>query len=349
MGFFKKQLLKVIEWQDDSKDTIVYRYELKDREEIMNSSTLVVRPSQIALFVHKGQICDIFAPGTYQLATENIPLLTKILSLPTGFDSPIKAEVYFLNTKQMVGQKWGTSNPIMMRDNDFGNVRIRAFGVYSYKVKNAKIFMEQMFGTNAVYKTSDVSEQMKPIIIQGFTDSVAESKISALDLAANYKEFSSTIVDNTQKEFNDYGLELCSLVIENISLPQEVEAALDERTKLGVMEDKMGTFVQYQAATALKDAANNPNGNNLAGLGVGLGAGAGLGQIFAQGLSSAQNTPKEKHANTKKCPECGKDIPAGAKFCPECGAKVPASKFCPQCGAKVDANAKFCPECGEKL
>ena len=206
-----------------------------------------------------------------------------------------------------------------------------------------------MFGTNAVYKTSDVSEQMKPIIIQGFTDSVAESKISALDLAANYKEFSSTIVDNTQKEFNDYGLELCSLVIENISLPQEVEAALDERTKLGVMEDKMGTFVQYQAATALKDAANNPNGNNMAGLGVGLGAGAGLGQIFAQGLSSAQNTPKEKPANTKKCPECGKDIPAGAKFCPECGAKVPANKFCPQCGAKVDANAKFCPECGEKL
>ena len=115
------------------------------------------------------------------------------------------------------------------------------------------------------------------------------------------------------------------------------------------MEDKMGTFVQYQAATALKDAANNPNGNNLAGLGVGLGAGAGLGQIFAQGLSSTQNTPKEKPANTKKCPECGKDIPAGAKFCPECGAKVPASKFCPQCGAKVDANAKFCPECGEKL
>lgn len=352
MGLFKKQLLKVIEFEDDSKDVLVTKFQLKDREEIMNSSTLVVRPSQIALFVHKGQICDVFAPGTYKLSTENIPFLTKLLSLPTGFDSPIKAEVYYVNTKQITGLKWGTQNPIMMRDADFGNVRIRAFGVYSFKVNNAKVFMEQMFGTNSVYKANDVAEQMKPSIVQGFSDAVAESKISALDLAANYKEFSETILNATQAEFERFGLELTTLVIENISLPKEVEDALDERTKLGVMEDKMGTYVQYQAANAMRDAANNPNGNNMAGLGVGLGAGAGIGQMFAQGLASAQNTPKQTSApaqGTKKCPGCGKEVATNAKFCPECGTKMPENKFCSHCGAKVDANAKFCPECGEKL
>lgn len=352
MGLFKKQLLKVIEFEDDSKDVLVTKFQLKDREEIMNSSTLVVRPSQIALFVHKGQICDVFAPGTYKLSTENIPFLTKLLSLPTGFDSPIKAEVYYVNTKQITGLKWGTQNPIMMRDADFGNVRIRAFGVYSFKVNNAKVFMEQMFGTNSVYKAGDVAEQMKPSIVQGFSDAIAESKISALDLAANYKEFSETILNATQAEFERFGLELTTLVIENISLPKEVEDALDERTKLGVMEDKMGTYVQYQAANAMRDAANNPNGNNMAGLGVGLGAGAGIGQMFAQGLASAQNTPKQTSVpaqGTKKCPGCGKEVATNAKFCPKCGTKMPENKFCSHCGAKVDANAKFCPECGEKL
>ncbi len=351
MGLFsKKQLLKVIEFEDESKDVLVNKYQLKDRDEIMNSSTLVVRPSQIALFVHKGQICDIFAPGTYKLATENIPFLTKLLSLPTGFDSPIKAEVYFINTKQITGLKWGTQNPIMMRDNDFGTVRLRAFGIYSFKVKNAKAFMEEMFGNNSIYKASDVAEQMKPVIIQGFSDAIAESKISALDLAANYKEFSTTILEKNQPEFERFGLELCTLVIENISLPQEVEKALDERTKLGVLEDKMGTYAQYKAANAMEEAAKNPNGNNMAGLGVGIGAGANIGAMFGQSLANAQNKPKEAPAatGTKKCPKCGADVPSNSKFCPECGEKMPVAKFCSNCGAKLSEGAKFCPECGEK-
>ena len=158
MGFFKKQLLEVIEWNDDSKDTLVYRFPMNKREEIMNSSTLVVRPSQTAVFVHKGQVADVFAPGTYKLASENIPFLTKILSLPTGFNSPIKAEVYFINTKQFNGLKWGTQNPIMMRDKDFGNVRIRGFGTYSFKIVDVKKFMEEVFGTNSLYTVESVKE-----------------------------------------------------------------------------------------------------------------------------------------------------------------------------------------------
>ena len=342
-NFIKKQLLEVIEWKDSSKDTIVYRFPLTDRDEIMTSSTLVVRESQVAIFVHKGEVADVFQPGTYKLSTENIPFLTKILSLPTGFESPIKAEVYFVNTKQFVGQKWGTQNPIMMRDSEFGTVRLRGFGVYSFRVSDAKLFMKEVFGTNEVYKVEDVATQIKPMLIQAVTDAIAESKISAIDLAANYREFSNEILKSSEPEFSKYGLKLCSVVIENLSLPEDVEKALDERTKLGVLEDKMGTYTQYQAAQAIRDAAQNESGGNLAGLGVGLGAGTTIGGVFANNITT-ENKPKEK---TATCEKCGVKIREGAKFCPECGA--PQGAVCPKCGKAVSKNAKFCPECGENL
>ena len=371
-SFAKRQLLAVIEWKDNTKNTIVYRYPLTDREEIMNSSTLIVRESQVALFVHKGEICDVFGPGTYKLSTENIPFLTKILSLPTGMNSRIKAEVYFVNTKQFTGQKWGTQNPIMMRDADFGNVRLRGFGVFAFRVDDAKTFMREMFGTNEVYTTEDVAGQLKPLLIQGITDAIAESKISALDLAANYREFSSNIVAQADPEFKKYGLELCSVVIENLSLPEEVEKMLDERTKMGVIGDKMGTYTQFQAAQAMRDAAQNPSGGNLAGLGVGLGAGVGLGEMFAQSLKSAKDEHKDdgKVACTKcgarisprakfcpecgesqqlTCPNCGQAVGKNAKFCPNCGESLRAKTKCPKCGKEFEGKKKFCPECGEKL
>lgn len=356
MGLFnifnKRQLLKVIEWEDNSKDTIVYRYPLTDRDEIMNSSTLVVRPSQVALFVHKGEIADIFAPGTYKLATENIPIITRLLSLPTGMDSPIKAEIYYVNTKQFASNKWGTQNPIMMRDADFGTVRLRGFGIYSFKVDDAKLFMKEMFGTNQVYKLADVAEYLKPLVINAVTDAIGESKISALDLAANYKEFGETVIKCSAEEFNKIGLKITNFVIENISLPEEVEKALDERTKLGVLEDRMGTYTQKKAADALEAAAKNPSGNNFAGLGMGLSAGATLGGVYANNLNM-QNAPKVENtqkgsAEGKVCTTCGAKMAAGAKFCPECGAKQEA-KFCPECGTKLNDGAKFCPECGKKL
>ena len=352
MGLFdgiKRQFLKVIEWKDNDKDTIVYRYPLTDRDEIMTSSSLIVRESQCAIFVHKGKIADVFGPGTYKLTTENIPFLTKLLSLPTGFESRIKADVYFVNTKQFIGQKWGTQNPIMMRDDEFGNVRIRGFGVYSFKVEDAAKFMKEVFGTNDVYKVEDVAEQIKPMLIQGITDALAESHISALDLAANYREFSNTVVEGCKEEFDEYGLKITKFVIENISLPEEVERALDERTKLGVLEDKLGTYTQLKAADAIGDAARN-QGGGFAGIGVGLGAGRAMGDIFANNLAT-ENTPKVKKAeNLVKCSKCGTMVKEGVKFCPECGNKMEAQTIkCPECGAEVKAGAKFCPECGKKL
>lgn len=356
MGFIKKNLLKVIEWKDDSKDTVVYRFSIPDRYAIMNGSTLVVRESQVAMFVYKGKVADVFEPGTYKLATENLPFLSKIFALPTAFELPVQAEVYYVNTKQFTGQKWGTQNPIAMRDKDFGMVRLRGYGIYSFRVIDAKTFMREMFGTNNVYTTADVAEQIRPMVIQSITDTIAESKISLLDLAANYKEFGQNVLKTSEEEFGSYGLKLEKLVVENLSLPENVEKALDERSKLGIMEDKMGTYTQYQAATALRDAANNPNGNNLAGLGVGLGVAGTMGQVFG----NAMNAENKTKAKTKKCIKCGAEISDRAKHCSECGASQmpecpschepvsPKAKFCANCGAKLETK-KTCANCGEEL
>lgn len=372
MGLFsfgKKQLLSVLEWKDSSKDVLVYRHPVDKREEIMNSSTLIVRESQVAVFVHKGQIADVFGPGTYKLNTENIPFLTKLLSLPTGFDSRIKAEVYFVNTKQFMGQKWGTQNPIMMRDADFGTIRLRGFGTFSYKVDDAKIFMREVFGTNPIYRVEDLSVECKSILLSNITDAIAEAQVPALDLAANYKEIGEHIVNVSQNEFAKLGLKLCKVTVENLSLPEEVEKALDERSKLGILGDKMGTYTQYQAATAMRDAANNPNGGNMAGLGVGLGAGATMGNLFANSMSQVKDeqpkracikcgaaiSPKVKFcpecgsSQTETCPKCGEAVHKGTKFCTNCGEKLVKEKTCPKCGKVLKSTAKFCPECGENV
>jgi len=343
MGFIKKNLLKVIEWKDSSKNTVVYRFPVQDRYEIMTGSTLVVRESQVAIFVHKGQIADVFEPGTYKLSTENLPFITKILSLPTGFESPIKAEVYYINTKQFNGQKWGTQNPIAMRDRDFGMVRLRGYGIYSFRVVEPKVFMKEVFGTNESYTCEDVAEFLRPTLIQAITDTIAESEASLLDLAANYKEFGQKVVEVSDKEFASLGLKLEKMVVENLSLPEEVAKAMDERSKLGIMDDKMGTYTQYQAATALRDAAKNPNGNNMAGLGVGFGAAGAIGGLFGNNLTTV-DTPKQR---TKSCVKCGAIIPEKSKHCSECGAAQYPT--CSKCGEQVSAKAKFCQNCGAKI
>lgn len=348
MGLFKKikkQMLTVIEYNNQNKDEVVYRYPLTERDEIMTSSTLIVRESQAAIFMHKGQIADVFTAGTYKLKTENIPFLTKLLSLPTAFESPIKAEVYFINLRQFTGLKWGTQNPVMIRDADFGSVRVRGYGVYSFKVEEPKQFLKEMFGTMASFTVNDVASHLKPVLLSSLTDALAESKVSALDLASKYTEIAEKTEECALKSFSEFGLKLCSFVIENISLPEEVEKALDERTKIGVIEDKVGTYTRIKAADAIKDAANNPGGNNFAGLGVGLSAGGAMGSLFATNLSGENPEPKQN--NLVDCLNCGAKIKKTAKFCPECGTKQ--THTCPECGAEVKSKAKFCSECGAKL
>ena len=344
MGLFKKQMLSVIEWKDASNDVIVFRYPMNGQE-IMNSSTLVVRESQVAVFVHKGEIADVFGAGTYKLSTENIPFLTKMLSLSTMGNSRIKAEVYFVNTKRFMGLKWGTQNPIMMRDVDFGNIRLRGYGTFAFKVSDPSKFMKECFGTNPIFRVNDIVTQYKSTLIQILTDAIGESKLSALDLAANYKELGKMVEANSKEEFDPLGLKLSNFVIENLSLPEDVEKMLDERTKMGVIGDKIGTYTQYKAANAMGDVANNPSaGGSLAGLGVGLGAGAHMGNVFADAVGSAKDSKKTV---TIQCVKCGATIPGKSKFCPECGAVQALS--CPKCGEPISKGSKFCVNCGEKL
>lgn len=341
-------------WNDDSKNTLVYKYPLKNYgREINNKSTLTVKESQCAIFVHKGQIADVFGPGLYDLGTDIFPILSKLAGWKYGFQTPITCDIYYINTKQFTNIQWGTKNPIMMSDSRFGMVRVRAFGTFSYKVDDPAVFLKELFGTNSSFVTDDINDFLKSMLLSCFADSLGESKVSALDLAANTLEFNEIVKGSVQNKFNELGLKLVNLFIENMSLPEEVTKAMDERTKLGILGDSTDTLMKVSAAEAMKTAAANQGvgGAFMAG-GVGIGAGAGIGAMMANAMAGSNNQNNGNANNAAGgtvCPSCGKTVPAGSKFCPECGKAMSATKFCPECGAKVSAGAKFCPECGKKL
>lgn len=344
------QFIEVIEWLDDSHNTLLYRFPVKDQE-IKNGAQLIVRESQAAVFVHEGQIADQFPPGRYTIDGGNTPILSKLGAWKFGFNSPFKAEVYFVNTKQFNDLKWGTPNPVMMRDSDFGMVRLRAFGIYSMRVSDPQSFIKEIAGTNAHFVTEDIEGQLKRTLVGGFSDALGESKIAALDLASNYDELAKFTREKLNDEFKTFGLELTKFVIENISLPPEVEAAMDKRTSMGVIGD-VGRYAQFQAADAMRDAAQNPGGG--AGTGVGLGAGFALGNAMAGAMSDAMkqsnqgSTQQAAPAAGVPCPQCGHQNAPGVKFCTECGAKQ-GKATCASCQAELSPGAKFCNECGQKV
>ena len=325
LNMLKGQLIDVIEWKDDSNDTMVHRYE-NNGKEIMMGAQLTVRESQVAIMVNEGKLADVFQPGRYELSTQNMPIMTALKSWKYGFNSPFKAEVYFINTKQFLDQKWGTSNPVMMRDAEFGMIRLRAFGIYSFRVGDPVAFLKEVFGTTAYMTVEGVTGQIKRTLISGLSDAIAQSKIPALDLAANYDELSQFALNTLAPRIANLGLKLESFVIENISLPDEVEKAIDRRTSMGVVGD-LNQYTQYQAAEAMREAANNPAG--MAGLGATMGVGAMMAQTMQGAFNPAQANqaaPAQQQAaapagETKFCAECGNRIPRAAKFCPECGAK----------------------------
>ncbi|MEP7148533.1 MAG: SPFH domain-containing protein [Acidobacteriota bacterium] len=336
------QFIEVIEWLDDSKDTLLYRFPVAGQE-IKNDAQLIVRESQAAVFVFEGQVADVFTPGRYTVEGGNTPILSKLGAWKHGFNSPIKSEVYFVNTKQFTDMKWGTSNPIMLRDTDFGIVRLRAFGAYSLRVADPSEFIKQIAGTNAQFQTEDIDGQLKRAIVTEFSDAIGEMKIPALDLAAQYKELGDAIRAKINEDFGGYGLEVTKFYIENISLPPEVEAAMDKRSSMGALGDAQ-KYMQFQAADALRDAAQNEGGG--AGLGAGLGAGFAVGGQMANAFG-ANPQGGGGSASTVACPACGKQNNPVAKFCADCGGKMAVAKVpCVKCGAELREGAKFCSECG---
>ena len=284
MGLFDKirgELIDIIEWLDDSRDTMVWRFP-RYQNEIKMGAKLVVRETQNAVFVNEGRMADIFTPGTFTLSTQNMPVLTTILGWKYGFNSPFKSEVYFVNMRRFTDLKWGTANPVMLRDPEFGPVRLRAYGTYTIRVVNTETFMKEIVGTDPTFQTEEITNQLRNMIVSRFSDMLGESKIPALDLASNYDELSRLAAESLSKEFGRYGLEVANFLVENVSLPPQVEQALDKRTEMGVLGD-LNRFTQYEAAKALGTAAANPGGG--AGSGMGMGMGFAMGQQMAESLS----------------------------------------------------------------
>lgn len=312
--FLAKQLIDVIQWSEPEDGILAWRYPMEDME-IQNGGQLTVRESQLAAFVDEGKIADVFGPGLHTLNTRNLPLLTDLMNWDKGFESPFKSDVYFFSTRLQMGQKWGTATPITIREKEFGAVRLRGYGIYSYRVRDPRKFFTEVSGTRDAYYVSDLEHQLRETIVARMTDVFAASDVPFLDMAKNQSALAQKIADAAQPSFAAIGLELTQFTVENLSLPDELTRVMDQR--IGVqMAGNLGSYTQFQTAQALGTAAANPGG--AAGAVVGIGAGVAMGQALT-GAVTASATSGAAATAEKFCTSCGKPMARAAKFCPECG------------------------------
>ncbi|MBO7134971.1 MAG: SPFH domain-containing protein [Bacteroidales bacterium] len=313
MGLFdklKNEFIDIIDWLDPSNNTIVYRFP-RYQNEIKMGAKLTVRESQVAVFINEGQIADIFQPGMYTLSTQNMPILATLKGWKYGFNSPFKAEVYFVNTKKFLDNKWGTPNPVMVRDPEFGPVRLRAFGVYEYRVEDAGKFIKDIVGTDGDFTVEKINNQLRNIIITRFSDAVAESKIPVLDMASNYNEFSEKIGKVIIDEYKEYGLNMTKFLVSNISLPEEVEKAMDKRSSMGVLGD-LNRYTQFQAANAMEAAATAPGGS-AAGSGMGMGMGFAMAGQMMNAMNPMMNQQQQMYQQQQQ-PVAPPPMPAPSTY-----------------------------------
>ena len=286
MDFIKKQFIDVIQWTEDSDGTLAWRFPMAGME-IQNGGTLVVRESQMAVFVNEGKVADVFGPGTYKLTTQTLPVLTYLKNWDKLFESPFKSDVYFFSTRQQIDQKWGTPQPITIRDKDFGAVRLRAFGNYAFRIADPKLFHTEISGTRESYTVAEVDGQLRGLVLQNISNAIASSGLPFLDLAANQIAFANALAQELQPAFAKIGLLLEAMTVQNVSLPEELQKILDQKIGMGMVGNDMGKFMQYQTAQAIpKFAEGAGNGGGVAGDAMGLGAGVALGQVLAQNLQA---------------------------------------------------------------
>lgn len=285
MDFIKKQFIDIIQWTETGDGTLAWRFPMAEME-IQNGASLTVRESQIAVFVNEGQVADVFGPGMYKLTTQTLPVLTYLKNWDKLFESPFKSDVYFFSTRQQVDQKWGTPQPITIRDKDFGAVRLRAFGNYSFRIGDAKLFHTEISGTRDIYSVADLDGQLRGLVLQNISNAIASSGVPFLDLAANQVQFAQALAVQLVPEFAKIGIKLEAITVQNVSLPEELQKILDQRIGMGMVGNDMGKFMQYQTAQAIpKFAEGAGGGSGIAGDAMGLGAGVALGQVLAQNLS----------------------------------------------------------------
>jgi membrane protease subunit (stomatin/prohibitin family) len=282
MDFIKKQFIDIIQWTEADDGTLAWRFPMADME-IQYGASLTVRESQMAVFVNEGKVADVFGPGMHKLTTQTIPVLTYLKNWDKLFESPFKSDVYFFSTRQQIDQKWGTPQPITIRDKDFGAVRLRAFGNYSFRVADPKLFHTEISGTRDRYTTADLDGQLRGLVLQNISNAIASSDIAFLDLAANQLAFAQALVTQLTPEFAKIGLKLEGMTVQNVSLPEELQKILDQKIGMGMVGNDMGKFMQYQTAQAIPKFAEG-SGGGIAGDAMGLGAGVALGQVLAQNL-----------------------------------------------------------------
>lgn len=297
MDFIKKQFIDIIQWTEDGDGTLAWRFPMADME-IQYGASLTVRESQMAVFVNEGKVADVFGPGMHKLTTQTIPVLTYLKNWDKLFESPFKSDVYFFSTRQQIDQKWGTPQPITIRDKDFGAVRLRAFGNYNFRIADPKLFHTEISGTRERYSTADLDGQLRGLVLQNISNAIASSEIAFLDLAANQLAFAQALVTQLTPEFAKIGLKLEGMTVQNVSLPEELQKILDQKIGMGMVGNDMGKFMQYQTAQAIpKFAEGVGGGGGIAGDAMGLGAGVALGQVLAQNLQQGlQGNPAQAAA-----------------------------------------------------
>ncbi len=333
--------LENIEWFDESGKELVHRLPEKGSGEIKFGAQLTVRESQAAILFYQGKACEGFGPGRHTLKTANLPILTKILSIPWRGDSPLRAEVYMVNLKYFTNLKWGTRNPVAFRDEELGLIRLRAHGVFNIQIVQPVLFVNSLVGTMGKFTTDEISTYLKRVIVSRFNDYLGEKLDSIMNLPGKFDELSIELQKRLVSDFAHFGLKLSHLYITSITPPEEVQRAIDDRSRMGAIKD-MEKFVKLKAAMAMEKAAEN---QGEAGAGVGMGMGLMMPAMFSQNFTS-RSEQKEKTGGGMECPDCRKTISDDSRFCPFCGHQQLVLGQCSQCNKNLPPNARFCSKCG---
>ena len=339
MGMNNLVFLENIEWFDETGTQMAHRIPENGSGEIKFGAQLTVRESQAAVLFYQGRACDAYPAGRHTLTTANIPILTKILSIPWGMSSPLRAEVYFTNMKVFPNLKWGTKEPVAFRDSELGLIRLRAFGIFDVRIIQPVLFINSLVGTQRGFSTDKVDEYLSRVIVSRFNDYLGENLATILDLPGRYDELAAGLTERLRNDLTHYGLALTNLYITSITPPPDVQQAIDDKSRLGVFDD-LNSLLKMKTAMALEKASET---QDTAGSGLGLGLGMMMPSMFAE---MTRPSGPDRGGAADKCPDCGHPVPRDSRFCPRCGHQLLVFRRCSACGKNLPPNAKFCPRCG---